>query len=177
MTEERMGEAFELGEALTVIGRRLRAGDEAPDFALDHFDGDQVRSVRLGDSSGHVRLINTVNSLDTPVCNIETRRWDGIGNDLGADTVLCTISMDLPFAQDRWRTASGTNHLLLSAHKNEAFGCDYGVLLKEWRLLQRAVFVVDPTGLIIHAEYVSDQMMEPDYDAAIAAVAAALSPP
>jgi thiol peroxidase len=167
VTEERTGEAFEMGEALTVVGRRLQAGDRAPDFTLEHFDGVQMSTVRLGDSAGRVRLISTINSLDTPVCNIETRRWDGIREDLPTDAVVVTVSMDLPFAQERWRSESGTDHLLLSAHQNEDFGRDYGVLIKEWRLLQRAVFVVDGDGRIAHAEYVADQMLEPDYDAAV----------
>jgi thioredoxin-dependent peroxiredoxin len=173
MIEERTGEAFELGEALTVVGKRLQPGDAAPDFMLDELDGDQLSAVSLNDGTGHVRVINTVNSLDTPVCNIETRKWDQLCADLPADVVVITVSMDLPFAQDRWRTTSGTRHILLSAHKNEGFGQDYGVLVKEWRLLQRAVFVLDPSGAVVHAEYVADQMTEPDYDAAITAVLAA----
>jgi thioredoxin-dependent peroxiredoxin len=164
---ERTGEAFELNEALTVIGGRLQVGDAAPDFLLDEFDGEQIHHVSLSDSGGQVRLINTVNSLDTPVCNIETRHWDGLRGDLPADVVFFTVSMDLPFAQDRWRKATGTDHILLSAHNDEGFGRDYGVLIKEWRLLQRAVFVIDPKGTIAHAEYVSDQMTEPDYGTAI----------
>ena len=75
--------------------------------------------------------------------------------------------MDLPYAQARWRTAEGVTHQMLSAHRSEQFGQDYGVLLKEWRLLQRAVFVVDSNGWLVHAEYVADQMQEPDYSAAI----------
>jgi thiol peroxidase len=166
MTEERTGEAFELGEQLTVVGPRLQPGRPAPDFVLDHFDGERVETVRLADSAGRVRLIITVNSLDTPVCDIETRRWDEIRGDLPDDVVVYTVSMDLPFALDRWRDAAGPGHALLTAHRNEGFGRDYGVLIKEWRLLQRAVFVVDAGGTIAHAEYVSDQMAEPDYHAA-----------
>ncbi|MDQ6614379.1 MAG: thiol peroxidase [Actinomycetota bacterium] len=177
MTEERTGEAFEQGEQLTIIGRRLQTGEKAPEFLLDHFDGEQVRSVRLADSTGQVRLINTVNSLDTPVCDIETRHWDGLGADLPEGVVLYTVSMDLPFAQDRWRTATSTGHDLLTAHKNEGFGRDYGVLIKEWRLLQRAVFVIDPEGTLAHAEYVSDQMAQPDYQAASDAARAARTSP
>jgi len=171
-TDERTGEAYELGEQLTVVGRKLRPGDPAPDFALDTFDAEAgtIRTVRLADSAGRVRLLNVINSLDTPVCHIETHRWDALRHDLPANVTLYTVSMDLPFAQARWRAAEGIGHQALSAHRDEAFGRDYGVLLKEWRLLQRAVFVIGPDNRIVDAEYVPDQMAEPDYDAALAAV-------
>jgi thiol peroxidase len=169
MTEERVGEAFELGEQLTVIGRRLGVGERAPEFALEHFDGGAMTTVRLSDSAGAVRLLNVVNSLDTPVCHVETHRWDELRAELPADARVFTISMDLPFAQARWQAAEGVTHQSLSAHKDESFGRAYGVLLKEWRLLQRAVFVIGPDGRVRHAEYVADQMMGPDYGAAMAA--------
>ena len=173
--EERTGEAFELGEQLTVVGRRLAAGDRAPDFTLDHFDPatGAITTVRLADSAGTVRLLNVVNSLDTPVCHVETRRWDDLRPGLPPGVTVYTISMDLPFAQGRWQTAEGVTHQTLSAHKSEQFGRDYGVLLKEWRLLQRAVFVIDRADRLVYAEYVADQMREPDYDAAVAAIRAA----
>ena len=91
--------------------------------------------------------------------------------------VLYTISMDLPFAQARWRGTEGVGHELLSAHKDEGFGQAYGVLVKEWRLLQRAVFVIDRADRIVYADYVADQMAQPDYDAALAAAQAAVDVP
>lgn len=171
---ERMGDAFELDEQLTVVGDRLRAGDAAPDFALDAFDAgtQSIATVTLADSAGTVRLFNVINSLDTPVCSIETRRWDGLRDDLPEGVTLYTISMDLPFAQARWAGSEGTMHQALSAHKSEAFGVDYGVLVREWRLLQRAVFVIDADDRVAYVEYVQDQMREPDYGAAVAAVQA-----
>src|SRR5882757_2826598 len=157
--QERIGEAFEAGEQLTIVGAKLRVGDAAPDFALDWID----------ETTGSVRLLNVINSIDTPVCQIETRTWDGrIAAE--SEVSVFTISMDLPFALDRWRETESSGHKLLSSHRSDQFGQDYGVLLKEWRLLQRAVFVIDAHGLIAHAEYVPDQMREPDYDAAIAAI-------
>jgi thioredoxin-dependent peroxiredoxin len=173
---ERVGEAFELDERLTILGRQLRAGDLAPDFALESFDPEieAMRVVRLSDSSDRVRLLNVVNSIDTPVCHIETRRWDGLREDLPDEVVLFTISMDLPFAQARWRSTERVGHELLSAHKDEGFGQAYGVLVKEWRLLQRAVFVIDRANRIVYADYVADQMAQPDYDAALAAAQAAV---
>jgi thiol peroxidase len=166
---ERTGEAYELDARLTVIGRRLQPGDTAPDFALDYLDpaDSSIRTIRLAESAGQVRLLNVVNSLDTPVCHVETKRWESERRSLPQAIQLYTISMDLPFAQARWQSAEDVAHLALSAHRNEAFGRDYGVLIKEWRLLQRAVFVIGRDGRILHAEYVADQMAEPNYEAAL----------
>ena len=169
--EERTGEAFELGEQLTVVGRKLQAGDKAPNFALDHVDpADSSASiVGLADSAGMVRLLNIVNSLDTPVCHVETRHWDRLRAELPPSVKVYTVSMDLPYAQARWHNAEGVKHQSLSSHKSETFGQDYGVLLKEWRLLQRAVIVIGRDDHIAYAEYVSDQMKEPDYTSATVA--------
>jgi thiol peroxidase len=169
--QERTGEAFEFDIRLTVVGPKLKVGDQAPDFALDWFNAEDgsIRTVTLADSAGEVRLLNVINSLDTPVCHVETRRWDTVRGDLPSDVRIYTISMDLPFGQSRWQTAEGVGHQMLSSHRSEQFGQAYGVLLKEWRLLQRAVFVIDRDGRLVHAEYVPDQMKEPDYDAAVAA--------
>ena len=170
--QERRGEVFELDAQLTVIGRKLRPGEPAPPFALECFDANlcAISIVRLADSDGLVRLLNVVNSLDTPVCDVETQKWEERRAELPADVQLMTISMDLPFAQARWCEAADVEHLALSAHNNEQFGRDYGVLIKEWRLLQRAVFVVDRAGRVVYADYVPDQMAEPDYAMALAAV-------
>ncbi len=165
---ERVDEAFEEGIRLTVVGARLAVGEPAPEFELEGLAPGQGMPgpVRLADSAGQVRLLNVINSIDTPVCQCETRRWETAA----ADCLVYTVSMDLPFALARWNEAEKGRHLGLSAHKSEAFGRDYGVLLKEWRLLQRAVFVIDGAGRLVHVEYVADQMKEPDYDAALAAV-------
>jgi len=171
MIEERTGEAFEFDEQLTVVGRKLEPGDTAPEFELDYFDSvnEEMRSVRLSDSAGSVRILNVVNSLDTPVCQVETHRFEDSRPDLPTEVEIYTISMDLPFAQARWHQAENVSHRSLSAHRSEQFGRDYGVLLKEWRLLQRAVFVVDKNDKLAHVEYVGDQMMEPDYEASLEA--------
>ncbi len=170
--ETRLGEAFEFDEQLTVVGRRLASGDAAPEFNLEAFDtaSGAVKNVTLADSAGRIRLLNVVNSLDTPVCYTGTRHWESLLPDLPTAVVVMTVSMDLPFAQARWRAAENVDHEALSAHKDVAFGEDYGVLLKEWRLLQRAVFVIDRHDRIAYAEYVPDQMTEPDYEAAVAVV-------
>ena len=175
--DERTGEAFELGERLTVVGKKLQRGEQAPAFILDHLDttDSAIHHVRLADSAGTVRLLNVVNSLDTPVCHVETRHWEALRADLPSNVHIYTISMDLPFAQARWQAAEGVRHQALSAHRSEQFGQDYGVLIKEWRLLQRAVFVIDQHDRVIYAEYVADQMREPDYMAAIEATRKAAS--
>jgi thioredoxin-dependent peroxiredoxin len=175
--EERIGEAFELGEQLTVVGKKLQPGEQAPDFILDSLDPSDsaIHRVQLTDSAGTVRLLNVVNSLDTPVCHVETRRWEELRADLPAEVRIYTVSMDLPFAQARWQAAEGVRHPALSTHRSEQFGQDYGVLIKEWRLLQRAVFVIDRHGQIVYTEYVADQMREPDYAAALEAARRAAS--
>jgi len=172
MTQKRTGEAFEDTVQLTVVGGKLEAGQPAPAFELDCLSpGDAFpHAVSLEDSAGAVRLLNVINSIDTPVCHVETRRWDELRAQIPPEVRTYTISMDLPFALLRWQSAEGARHELLSSHRSERFGEDYGVLLEEWRLLQRAVFVIAPDGTIAHAEYVADQMKEPDYDAALDAV-------
>jgi len=177
MDHERRGEAFEGDVRLTVIGPRLEPGDAAPDFALDALAPGEAlpREVTLAGGSGRVRLLHVVNSLDTPVCHVGAHRFEAMrAADRLPGVDLYTVSMDLPFAQARWRAAEHVDHETLSSHRSEAFGRAYGVLLREWRLLQRAVFVIDGNGRIAHAEYVADQMAEPDYDAA-AAVARSLA--
>ena len=173
---ERTGAAFEEGVELTVMGGLLRPGDPAPAFTLDSLEpgGSGIGTVHLADSAGNVRLLNVINSLDTPVCHLETHRWDSARQAWPAGALIYTVSMDLPYAQARWRESEGVSHTMLSAHKDEAFGRDYGVLIKEWRLLQRAVFVIDRDDHIVYAEYVADQMREPDYAAATDAVRQAL---
>ena len=176
MSKIRTGEAFEGDIRLTVVGEQLRVGDQAPDFALDALGPGEAapREITLAGGAGRVRLLHVVNSLDTPVCHVGAHRFEQLRTaTLPSNVDVYTVSMDLPYAQARWRGAESVAHEALSSHKSEAFGRDYGVLLKEWRLLQRAVFVVDGDGRIRHAEYVADQMAEPDYDAAIAAARAA----
>jgi thiol peroxidase len=172
---ERTGEAYEAGESLTVIGRRLEPGERAPEFDLDSLDPatGAVSHQTLAATAGRVRLLNVINSLDTPVCAIETRRFEAARQELPDDIVVLTISMDLPYAQVRWNTEAGVTHRALSAHRSEEFGRSYGVLIREWRLLQRAVFVVDRQERLTYVEYVSDQAAEPDYEAALAAARAA----
>lgn len=167
--EERVGGAVDAGQPLTVAGALLQPGVPAPDFTLDHFDASGMTFLSLGDLAGSTVVLNVVNSVDTPVCDVQTRRMD----DLFPGAKVLTVSMDLPFALARWTAAAGVSHPAVSSHRNEDFGRAYGVLIKEWRALQRSIFVIDGAGRLTYAEYVTDQGEEPDYDAAVAAAAAA----
>jgi thioredoxin-dependent peroxiredoxin len=175
--EERIGEAFADAEQLTVVGRQLHAGEAAPNFCLDYLDLADlvVRTISLADSAGMVRLLSVVNSLERPVCQRVTRQWEALCADLPPDVCIYTVSMDSPQMQTRWQDSVGVLHQALSAQRSEQFGQDYGVLLKEWRLLQCAVFVIDRNDHIAYNEYVADQFREPDYAAALQAVQQAAS--
>ena len=170
--EERQDLAFAGTEPLTVIGKQLHPGEAAPDFSLEYLDLADVvvRTVDLADSAGMVRLLNVVNSLEQPPCQMVTRRWEALGADLPPNTCMYTVSMDPPQMQARWQETMGVLHQALSAHRSEQFGQDYGLWLKEWRQLARAVFVIDRHDRIVYTQYVADQRDEPDYAAAMEAV-------
>lgn len=170
--EERTDEAFAEAERLTVIGKLLHPGEGAPDFSLDYLDlADMVvRTIHLADSSGLVRLLSVVNSLERPVCQLVTRRWESYRAALPKQAGIYTVSMDLPWMQAHWQETMGVLHQVLSAYHSEQFGFDYGVWLKEWRLLQRAMFVINRRDHIVYVEYVADQLREPDYARALEAV-------
>jgi len=150
----------------------LHQGEAAPDFSLNYLDlvDMAIRPVQLADLAGMVRLLNVVNSLERPLCQLVTRRWEVLCAALPPDACIYTVSMDLPQMQARWQENASVLHQALSAHHSEQFGQDYGVWLKEWRLLQRAIFVIDRNAHIVYAEYVADQLREPDYAAAMQAV-------
>jgi thiol peroxidase len=169
--QERPGDATLLGNSLTVLGPRLEPGDLAPDFTLLDFDPAtfQLTPFSLGEVHGKTALLSVVVSLDTPVCHIQTRRWEQEAAGVAGAKII-TISRDLPFAQARWKQAEGVELRTLSAYQDERFGMDYGVLVKETRLLQRSIFVIGPDGRLAHVEYVREQTEEPDYDAALEAV-------
>jgi len=165
MAVERQGAASLRGNPFTVIGAELKPGDSAPDFDLV---GPGNSRLSLKDTAGKVRIISTVPSLDTPVCATETRNWEAQRADLG-DIAMITVSMDLPPGQARWTAENKVEHTVASSHKNEQFATDYGVLIKELRFLQRAVFVVGKDDKLTYVEYVQELPTEPDYDKAIAA--------
>jgi len=152
---------------LTLVGDERKVGEAAPDFTVL---GNDLAEVTLSDFAGKVRIISAVPSLDTPVCDTQTRRFNEAAAGLGPDVVILTISMDLPFAQGRWCAAAGVEAVrTLSDHRDAAFGRAWGVLIKELRLLSRAIFVVDRSGTIRHVEIVGEITHEVDYDAALAA--------
>ncbi|MGM7636386.1 thiol peroxidase [Bacillus sp. Hm123] len=159
------------GNPMTVLGNEVKVGDQAPDFTVLAND---LSEVTLADSKGKVRLVSVVPSIDTGVCDAQTRRFNEEASKVGNVEVL-TISADLPFAQKRWCAANGLENVkTYSDHRNLSFAEAYGVHMKELRLLARAVFVIDSHDKITYVEYVSEGTNHPDYEKAIEAVKAAL---
>jgi thioredoxin-dependent peroxiredoxin len=169
---ERSGAATFLGSPLTLVGNEVKVGDKAPEFTLLK---NNLSPASMGDFAGKVLVLTLVPSLDTPVCDTETRRFNSEAASLGDDVAILAVSMDLPFAQGRWCGAAGVEAVqTLSDHKDASMGEAYGALVKELRLLTRAVFVVDRDGNVTYAQYVEEISEEPDYDAALAAAKAAV---
>lgn len=153
------------GNAVTLAGSEVKVGDQAPSFTV--LDND-LQEKTLEDYTG-VRIISVVPSLDTGVCDAQTRKFNEEAEKLSDVTVL-TVSADLPFAQKRWCGNAGLNDAVtLSDHRELSFGNAFGVAMEEMRLLARAVFVVDSNGIVTYAEYVNEVTNHPDYEAAIAA--------
>ena len=155
---------------MTLIGPELKAGDKAPDF--DTVDN-TLKPVNLAGTGTNVRIFSVVPSLDTPVCDAQTKRFnEEIAKQPGIE--VYSISMDLPFAQKRWCTAYGVDNVkMLSDHKNGSFGEGYGTLIKELRIESRAIFVVDANNTLRHVEYVKEVAEHPDYEAALSAARSA----
>ena len=152
------------GNKLTLVGDALKVGDIAPDFRL--LDK-ELKPVTLQDFTGRAKLISVVPSLDTGVCDQQTRRFNEEANSLGNLAVI-TVSVDLPFAQARWCGAAGLdNAITLSDHYDVSFGRAYGVLIKELRILSRAVFVVDRHNRIVYSEYLPEVGNHPNYEQAL----------
>ncbi|GAB4522229.1 MAG: thiol peroxidase [Anaerolineales bacterium] len=161
------------GQGVTILGEDLVVGQPAPDFTVTAQDWRAFQGLK--DTHGKVRIIAAVPSLDTAVCDRETRRFNEEAAALGEDIAILILSMDLPFAQKRWCGAAGIEKVMvLSDHKDADFGIQYGVLMKEVRLLRRAVFVVDRQGTVVYADYMAALGDEPDYDAVLHAARKAL---
>jgi thioredoxin-dependent peroxiredoxin len=154
------------------VGPELKAGDKAPDFtAVD----DSLKALDLAGTGSGVRIFSVVPSLDTPVCDAQTRRFNEEAGKL-PDVKIYTFSMDLPFAQKRWCGAFGIDHVkMVSDHRDASFGQAYGTLIKDLRILSRAIFVVDKNNTIRYVEYVKEVGEHPSYDAALAAARTAVS--
>ncbi len=164
--KERTGLVTLKGNPVTLLGPEIKVGQAAPDVELTAND---LSTVKLSSFQGKVRIITSVPSLDTPVCDTETRRFNEAAAKMGEDVVVLAVSMDLPFAA-RWCGAAGVKNVkTLSDHRDAAFGTAYGVLIKGPRLLARAVFVVDKQGVVRYTELVKEVASEPDYEAALAA--------
>lgn len=174
--EANMGERKDVitifGKPLTMVGEPVSVGQKAPDFTV--LDGD-LNPKSLDHFLGKVLIVTAVPSLDTPVCDMETRRFNAEAAGLGADVRILAISMDLPFAQKRWCAGAGIDQVVaLSDHRDANFGLNWGVLIKELRLLARSVFVVGRDGIVKYVEIVPEVTHEPNYEAVLAAARAAL---
>ena len=155
---------------VTLLGNEVKVGDKAPDFTVLAND---LSPVSLKDSEGKIRLFSVVPSLDTGVCDAQTRRFNEAAAELGDNVIIYTVSMDLPFAQKRWCGAAGIEAVqTVSDHREGSFGKAYGVLIESLRLLTRSVFVVDAQGTVTYVEYVPEATDHPNYEAAIEAVKA-----
>lgn len=155
---------------MTVLGPELKVGEPAPDF---HAVDNSLKPVTLATTGNGVRIFSVVPSLDTPVCDAQTKRFEEEAGKL-SNLSIYTISMDLPFAQKRWCGAFGVDKVkMISDHRDGSFGQAYGTLIKDLRILSRAIFVVDPHNKLRYVEYVKEVGDHPNYEAALAAARSA----
>ena len=160
--QERAGLVTMRGNPLTLVGNEVKIGEAAPDFAALDLN---LAPIKLSSYRNKICIISSVPSLDTPVCDMETRKFNEEAGKLGDKIQTLTISMDLPFAQKRWCGAAGVNKIqTLSDHREAQFGLAYGVLIKELRLLARAVFLVDPKGILQYTQLVKEIANQPNYE-------------
>ena len=165
--QERAGLITMKGNPLTLLGQEVKVGQKAPEFTVVD---NQLSPVKLTEFRGKTVIISSVPSLDTGVCDKQTRRFNEEATALDGKVVVLTISMDLPFAQARWCGAAGVKRVVtLSDYQRADFGHQYGLLIKDLRLLARAVLVIDKTGVIRYVQLVPEIATEPDYEAAIQA--------
>lgn len=156
------------GSPLTLVGEDVKIGSKAPDFKAVDAD---LKESGLGDLKGKIKLFASVPSLDTPVCDLEIKRFNEEAIKLSQDIVLVFVSMDLPFALKRFCQANDIKAVKTwSDHREASFGTNYGALIKELRLLTRAIFIVDRAGTVVYVEYVKDITMQPDYGKALEAL-------
>mgnify|MGYP006358344059 FL=1 len=164
--QERTGELTFKGNPLTVLGGKVSVGGKAPDFNLLAND---LSPVTLAKDAGKVRIVSVVPSLATPVCDTQTRQFNEAVSKLGDKVICSTVSAASPFAQKRWCANAGISNVVsLSDHRDMSFGDAYGTHIKELRLEQRSVFVIDGNGVVQYAEYVPEVAQEPNYDAPLA---------
>jgi thiol peroxidase len=167
---ERCGVITFKGNPFTLLGPELKVGDKAPDFCVVD---NGLATVSLASYAGKIKIISCVPSLDTPVCDTETRRFNQEAAALPGDVAVLTISADLPFAQKRWCGAAGIDRVVtLSDYRERSFAHAYGVLIKELLLLARVIFIVDAGDVIRYIQIVPEVTSEPDYAAVVAAAKA-----
>ncbi|MFC1643807.1 thiol peroxidase [Candidatus Omnitrophota bacterium] len=165
---ERSGAVTVKGEAVTLLGEEVKAGQEAPDFTV--LDS-ELGKVTLESLKGKIKLIASVPSLDTPICDLQIKRFNDEAAGVSKDVVILFISMDLPFAQKRFCQAYDIKKVkTLSDHREGDFGLKYGVLIKELRLLSRAIFIVNKDNTVRYVEYVKELTTHPDYEKALGAL-------
>ncbi len=162
---ERKAAVLFKGNPLTLVGDEVKVGQKAPDFKVL---GEGLAEFSLANFKGKTLLISVVPSLDTPICDLQTKRFNEEASKLPSDVAVVTISVDLPFAQKRWcGAAQAAKVQCLSDHRETSFGKAYGVLIKELRLLARSIFIISPQGVVQYAEYVKEVTTHPDYDKAL----------
>ena len=164
---ERTGVVTFAGNSLTLLGKPINVGEKAPAFTLVDKD---MKEVTLSDFAGKVKIISVTPSLDTPVCDLQARRFNDEAQALSDSVVILNISMDLPFAIARYCADAGLERVrALSDHREASFGMAYGVLIKGLRLLARSIFVIDKADVIQYQQIVPEVTHHPDYDSALAA--------
>jgi thiol peroxidase len=165
--QERKGIITFKGNPMTLLGPEVKVGDKAPDFRVVDTG---LAPVTLADFRGKVKILSAVPSLDTPVCDTETRRFNQEAAGLPGNVAILTVSLDLPFAQKRWCATAGIDKVrTLSDYQDRSFASAYGVLIKELKLLSRSVFVVDGSDTVRYVEHVKEVTQEPDYAAVLSA--------
>lgn len=157
------------GNPLTINGSEIKVGDKAPEISVT---GTDMRDISWADFADKIVVLSVVPSIDTPTCQLQTKRFNKEATTLGSDVAILTVSMDLPFAQKRWCGAEGVSNMTTASdYKHRSFGESFGTLIKEMGLLARAVFVIDKNRIVRHVEYVASISDEPNYDLALKAVA------
>jgi thiol peroxidase len=162
------------GTPLTLAGQEVKVGSPAPDFKLHYFEGG-MKELKLADLKGKPTIISVVPSLDTPVCQVQTKTFNTKLGELSDKINAVTVSLDLPFAQNRFCGAEGIKNIRsASDYQDRNFGNSYGTLIEELKILSRAVFVLDKGGKVVYAQYVPEVTSEPDYEPALKALQSAL---
>jgi thioredoxin-dependent peroxiredoxin len=158
------------GTPLTLAGDEVKAGQAAPDFTIHYFQ-DGMKAIKLADLKGKPTIVSVVPSLDTGVCAMQTKKFNDALAALGERVNAVTVSMDLPFAMNRFCGAEGIKNMRVgSDYQDRSFGKSWGTLIEELKILTRAVFILDKSGKVVYAQYVPEVTSEPDYDKALAAL-------